>query len=57
MKQSKNELDVDSIGGQDPLTKEEEIAISEFIRSQKSKNKRYREKRNMPIVGRNKETA
>lgn len=57
MKQSKNELDVDSIGGQEPLTKEEEIAISEFIRSQKNKNKRHREKRNIPVVGYNKETV
>ncbi len=57
MKQSKNELNVDSIGGQEPLTKEEEIAISEFIRSQKNKNKRQREKRNISIVERNKETA
>ncbi len=57
MKQSKNELDVDSIGGQEPLTKEEEIAISEFIRSQKSKNKRHPEKTNVSMIGRDKETA
>jgi len=49
MKPSKNELDVDSIGGQEPLTKEEEIAISEFIRSQKNKNKIHRDKMNMPL--------
>jgi len=29
------ELDVDYIGGQFPMTKEEEKAISEFIKSQK----------------------
>ena len=29
------ELDVDFIGGQGPLTKDEELAISEFIKSQK----------------------
>jgi hypothetical protein len=27
------ELDVDFIGGQDPMTKEEELAISEFIKA------------------------
>ncbi len=37
MKQNKNELDVDFIGGQGPLTKAEEQAISEFIKSEKSK--------------------
>jgi hypothetical protein len=36
MIQGKNELDVDFIGGQEPMTKEEEIAISEFIRFQKN---------------------
>lgn len=35
MKSKSNELDVDFIGGQGPLTKEEERAISEFIRAQK----------------------
>ena len=34
MKKSK-ELDVDFIGGQGPLTKSEEQAISEFIKAQK----------------------
>ena len=29
------ELDLDFIGGQGPLTKDEELAISEFIKSQK----------------------
>jgi hypothetical protein len=29
------ELDVDFIGGQRPLTKDEEVAISEFIKAQK----------------------
>ena len=32
MKNKKQELDVDFIGGQGPLTPEEEKAISEFIR-------------------------
>jgi hypothetical protein len=39
MKQNKNELDVDFIGGLGPLTKEEEEAISEFIRADKEKRK------------------
>ncbi len=34
MKQHKNELDVDIIGGTEPLTKEEEKAISKFKRTQ-----------------------
>ena len=35
MKRHKNELDVDFIGGAGPLTKEEEKAISEFIKASK----------------------
>lgn len=35
MKTKKIELDVDVIGGQDPLTVEEEKAISEFIKQRK----------------------
>ena len=35
MKSKLKELDVDFIGGQGPLTKEEEQAISEFIKTQK----------------------
>ena len=37
MKTKKIELDVDFIGGQTSLTKEEEIAISDFIKKNKSK--------------------
>lgn len=37
MKQNKNELDVDFIGGLGPLTKAEEKAISEFIKAEKAK--------------------
>ncbi len=38
MKNKPKELDVDFIGGQhQPITKEEELAISEFIRKQKVK--------------------
>ena len=40
MKKNKNELDVDFIGGQKSLTKDEEKAISNFIRSQKAKRER-----------------
>jgi hypothetical protein len=35
MKNKSIELDVDFIGGQEPLTKSEEQAISEFISAQK----------------------
>jgi hypothetical protein len=38
MKNKLKELDVDFIGGQkQPITKEEELAISAFIRKQKAK--------------------
>lgn len=37
-KNKMKELDVDFIGGQDPLTKEEEKTISEFIQSEKEKH-------------------
>ncbi len=36
MKNKKTELDVDFIGGQEPLTKEEEKAISKFLQERKS---------------------
>lgn len=40
MKNKAKELDVDFIGGQNnPLTKEEEKAISDFIRADKEKRK------------------
>lgn len=35
MKHKLNELDVDFIGGENPMTKDEEKAISEFIKTQK----------------------
>ena len=38
MKNKSTELDVDFIGGQGPLTKSEEKAISEFIRACKAKH-------------------
>ncbi len=42
MKQNKNELDVDFIGGLGPLTKEEEKAISEFIKSSKERREKQK---------------
>ena len=39
MKKKSVELDVDFIGGQGPLTKEEAQAISEFIRKEKEKRR------------------
>ena len=38
MKRKSTELDVDFIGGQDPMTNEEEKAISEFIKTRKVLN-------------------
>ncbi len=35
MKHKSKEFDVDFIGGGDPMTKEDEKAISEFIKAQK----------------------
>ncbi|MDQ6845583.1 MAG: hypothetical protein M3Z92_14755 [Bacteroidota bacterium] len=40
MKHTKNELDVDFIGGLVPLTKEEEKAISEFIKASKARKQK-----------------
>lgn len=40
MKQHKNELDVDFIGGAGPLTKDEEKAISEFIAASKERQQK-----------------
>jgi hypothetical protein len=36
MKSKRKELDVDFIGGQGPLTKEERQKISDFLRTQKT---------------------
>lgn len=40
MKKRKNELDVDFIGDGRSLTKDEEKAISEFIKASKERNKK-----------------
>ena len=42
MKQIKNELDVDFIGGMGPLTKQEEKMISEFIKASKERKQKPR---------------
>ncbi|MBK7691027.1 MAG: hypothetical protein IPK62_04665 [Bacteroidetes bacterium] len=55
MKTKNKELDVDFIGGQGPLTTEEEHAVTEFIKNQKlvreNKLKRIRRsKKNLKIA-------
>ncbi len=42
MKQNKKELDVDFVGGLGPLTKEEEKAISEFIKSSRERREKQK---------------
>lgn len=39
MKNKLKQLDVDFIGGQEPMTKEEELAISSFIKAEKEKRR------------------
>ncbi|MDP1763255.1 MAG: hypothetical protein Q8L07_05145 [Sediminibacterium sp.] len=39
MKNKLKELDVDFIGGQEPITREEELAISAFIRADNEKRR------------------
>lgn len=52
MKQHKNELDVDFMGGAAPLTKEEEKAISEFIKASKERLQNARpDKKHEPQTG------
>jgi hypothetical protein len=41
MKRKKIELDVDFIGGQDPLTHDEEKALSDFFNKRKAKSAKY----------------
>lgn len=45
MRQHKNELDVDFIGSTSPLTKEEEKAISEFIKTAKERQQKQASRR------------
>ena len=44
MKNKKNELDVDFIGGQKPMTIEEELEISKFLRAHKEKKKQINQR-------------
>lgn len=59
MKSKNIELDVDFIGGQGPLTKVGEIAISNYIKAQKAKNlkKQSTVKRTNKITSRKKATV
>lgn len=53
MKQHKNELDVDVIGGAGPLTKEEEKAISEYLKASKQRQHKQAVRRKAPTANRN----
>jgi len=46
---NRKELDVDFIGGQGPMTKEEEKAISDYFKSQKQKKRRLAFKKVSPL--------
>ncbi len=48
MKQRKNELDVDFIGGEGTLTKKEEKSISEFIKASKESRGKQTTRRKAP---------
>ena len=47
MKRKSIELDVDFIGGQGPLTKEEEVALSQYFA--KKKNKQNKSSNTTPV--------
>lgn len=57
MKAKSKELDVDFIGGQDPLTKDEEKQISEYLRSQKLLRSQKQRRTKKGIAKRNKVTS
>lgn len=57
MKAKSKELDVDFIGGQDPLTKDEEKQISEYLRSQKLLRSQKQRRKKKGIAKRNKVTS
>ena len=42
MRLRKKELDVDFIGGQEPLTKDEEVAISKLLKAKKLRQKNHK---------------
>ena len=50
MKNKAKELDVDFIGGQGPMTKEEEETISEFIKTQKLLRMKKRVRKTRPTL-------
>lgn len=50
MKTKKIELDVDVIGGQDPLSVEEAKAISEFIKQRKNTKNKVVHKRPKTVI-------
>jgi hypothetical protein len=52
MKNNKNELDVDFIGGAGPLTKEEEKAISKFIKASKVRSGKKKARKSKTLSGR-----
>ena len=54
MKNKSKELDVDFIGGQKPMTQDEALAISEFIKSQKSLQKKRKHRITRPAQQRKK---
>lgn len=49
MKNNKKELDVDFIGGAEPLTKEEQKKISEFIKTSKDRLEKQKTKKNLAL--------
>ena len=58
MKNKLKELDVDIIGGQSPMTKEEEIKISAFIKAEKAKRKlKLRRTKKSRVERKNRETV
>lgn len=57
MKKKKIEFDVDKIGGQEPLTIEEEKALSDFFKQRRLTNKKLLPERKKGSTKRNKTTA
>jgi hypothetical protein len=57
MKQNKNELDVDYIGGLGPLTKEEEKAISGFIKASKERRQKQKVRQKARTANKNIKTS
>ncbi|MHC1777697.1 MAG: hypothetical protein AB9834_20025 [Lentimicrobium sp.] len=57
MKKKKIEFDVDEIGGQGPLTIEEEKALAEFFKQRRLSNKKPIPERKSRTIKRNKTTV